>query len=52
MNFSYDMKDVVDFTLSFSYESSEIQWYLDGIKKGKDFINEELKNKLPKKKII
>ena len=52
MNFSYDMKDVVDFTLSFSYESSETQWYLDGIKKGKDFINEELKNKLPKKKIF
>ena len=52
MNFTYDMNNVVDFTLSFIVNSGQVQWYLDGIKKSNEFINEELKNQLPKKKIF
>ena len=51
MNFTYNMNDVVDFNLSFTVDSGEIQWYLDGIKKN-NFLNEELKSQLPKKKIF
>ena len=52
MNFSYDMKDVVDYNLSFTVESGNIQWYLGGIKKSSDFMNENLKSRFPKKKIF
>jgi len=52
MNFTYDMNDVVDFTLSFTFESGQIQWYLGGLKKSNEFINEDLKSQLPKKKIF
>ena len=52
MNFNYDMKDVSDFTLSFTVEQGEIQWSLGGIKKSNDFICQELKSQLPKKKIF
>ncbi len=52
MNFSYDMKDVVDYNLSFTVESGNIQWYLGGIKKSSDFINENLKSQFPKKKLF
>ena len=52
MNFSYDMKDVVDYNLSFTVESGNIQWYLGGIKKSSDFMNENLKSQFPKKKIF
>ena len=51
MNFTYNMNDVVDYNLSFTVDSGEIQWYLDGIKKN-NFLNEELKSQLPKKKIF
>ena len=52
MNFSYDMKDVVDYNLSFTVDSGNIQWYLGGIKKSSDFMNENLKGQFPKKKIF
>ena len=52
MNFTYDMSNVDDFTLSFTVNSGQIQWYLGGIKKSNEFINEDLKNQLPKKKIF
>ena len=52
MNFTYDMNDVVDFTLSFTVDSGQVQWYLGGIKKSSDFINEDFKSQLPKKKIF
>ena len=52
MNFTYDMSNVVDFTMSFTVNSGQIQWYLGGIKKSNEFINEDLKNQLPKKKIF
>ena len=52
MNFSYDMKDVVDYNLSFTVDSGNIQWYLGGIKKSSDFMNENLKSQFPKKKIF
>ena len=52
MNFTYDMNDVVDFTLSFTFESGQIQRYLGGLKKSNEFINEDLKSQLPKKKIF
>ena len=52
MNFSYDMKDVADYNLSFTVDSGEVQWYLGGIKKSNEFINEGLKDQLPKKKIF
>ena len=51
MNFTYNMKDVSDYTLSFTVESGEVQWYLWGIKKN-NIINEELKSQLPKNKIF
>ena len=51
MNFTYNMKDVSDYTLSFTVESGEVQWYLGGIKKN-NIINEELKSQLPKNKIF
>ena len=52
MNFSYDMKDVADYNLSFTVDSGEVQWYLGGIKKSNEFINEGLKDQIPKKKIF
>ena len=52
MNFTYDMKDISDYTLSFTVESGEVQWFLGGIKKSSDFINEGLKSQLPKKQIF
>ena len=52
MNFTYDMKDIADYTLSFTVESGEVQWFLGGIKKSNDFVNEELKSQLPKKQIF
>ena len=52
MNFTYDMKDIVDYTLSFTVESGEVQWFLGGIKKSNEFISEDLKSQLPKKKIF
>ena len=52
MNFTYDMKDISDYTLSFTVESGEVQWFLGGIKKSNDFINEGLKSQIPKKKIF
>ena len=51
MNFSYDMNDVVDYNLSFTVDSDEVQWYIGGIKKN-NFLNEGLKSQLPKKKIF
>ena len=51
MNFSYDMNDVVDYNLSFTVDSGEVQWYIGGIKKT-NFLNEGLKSQLPKKKIF
>ncbi len=52
MNFTYDMNNVSDYTLSFTVESGEVQWFLGGIKKSNDFINEGLKFQLPKGKIF
>ena len=52
MSFTYNMKDVSDFTISFTVESNEVQWFLGGIKKSNDFINEGLKSQLPKKTIF
>ena len=52
MSFVYDLKDTSDFSLSFTVESGEIIWFLGGIKKSGDFINEGLKAQLPKKKIF
>lgn len=52
MNFTYDMNNVSDYTLSFTVESGEVQWFLGGIKKSNDFINEGLKSQLPKRKIF
>ena len=52
MSFTYDMNDVADYTLSFTVESGEVQWFLGGIQKSNDFINEGLKSQLPKKKIF
>ena len=52
MEFTYDMKDIADYTLSFTVEEGEIQWFLGGIKKSNDFINEGLKSQLPKRKIF
>ncbi len=52
MDFNYDMKDVSDFTLSFTVEQGEIHWSLGGLKKSNDFISQELKSQLPKKKIF
>ena len=52
MSFTYNMKDVSDFNLSFTVESNEVQWFLGGIKKSNDFINEGLKSQLPKKTIF
>ena len=52
MNFTYDMNDISDYTLSFTVQSGEVQWFLGGIKKSSDFINEGLKSTLPKKKIF
>ena len=52
MSFTYNMKDVSDYTISFTVESNEIQWFLGGIKKSNDFINEGLKSQLPKKTIF
>ena len=51
MNFTYNMKDVSDYTLSFTVESGDVQWYLGGIKKN-NIINVELKSQLPKNKIF
>jgi len=44
------MKDVSDFNLSFTVEQGEIQLTLGGIKKNNDFICQELKFQLSKKK--
>ena len=52
MSFTYDMKDVTDYTLAFTVESGEVQWYLRGIKKSNDYINEGLKSQLPRKSIF
>ena len=52
MSFTYNMKDVSDYNISFTVESNEVQWFLGGIKKSNDFINEELKSQLPKKTIF
>ena len=52
MNFTYDMKDISDFILSFTVDSGEVQWFLGGIKKSNDIINEGFKSQLPKKKIF
>ena len=52
MNFCYDLENVEDYNITFTVNSGEVQWYLDGIKKSNDFINEDLKNLLPKKKIF
>ena len=52
MNFSYDMKDVVDYIISFTVKSGETEWYIDGIKRSNDFINESFKSQLPKMKIF
>ena len=52
MSFKYDMKDTSDYSLSFAFESSEIVWFQGGIKKSGDFVNENLKAQLPKKKIF
>ena len=52
MSFTYDLKDVSDFSLSFAMESGEIIWFQGGIKKSGDFVNEGLKSLLPKKKIF
>ena len=52
MKFTYDMKDIADYTLSFTVEEGEIQWFLGGIKKSNDFINEGLKSQFPKNKIF
>ena len=46
------MKDISDYTLSFTVEQGEVQWYLGGIKKSNDYINEGLKTILPKQKIF
>ena len=52
MNFSYDLKDVVDYNISFKVDSGQVDWYLGGIKKNNDYINEGLKSQLPKKKLF
>ena len=52
MNFSYDLKDIVEYSISFKVNSGQVDWYLGGIKKSNDFINESLKCQLPKKKIF
>ena len=52
MSFNYDMKDIADYSLSFTVESGEVQWFLGSIKKSNDFINEGLKSQLPKRKIF
>ena len=52
MSFTYNMKDVSDYTISFIVESNEVQWFLGSIKKSNDFINEGLKSQLPKKTIF
>ena len=52
MSFTYDMNDISDYTLSFTVQSGEVQWFLGGIKKSNDYINEGLKALLPQKKIF
>ena len=52
MSFTYNMKDVSDYTISFIVESNEVQWFLGSIKKSNDLINEGLKSQLPKKTIF
>ena len=52
MNFSYDMKSIVDYNISFILDSNKVDWYLGDIKKSNDFINEGLKSQLPKMKLF
>ena len=52
MSFTYDMKDISEYSLSFTVDSGEVHWFLGGIKKGNDYITEDLKTQLPKKKIF
>ena len=47
-----NIKDKSDYNLSFTVESGEVQWYLGGIKKYNEGINEGLKSLLPKKQIF
>ena len=52
MNFSYDMKNVVDYNISFILDSGKVDWYLGDVKKSSDFINQGLKSQLPKIKLF
>ena len=52
MSFEINLNDKSDYSLSFTVESGEVQWYLGGIKKYNEGINESLKSLLPKKKIF
>ena len=52
MSFIYDMKNISDYSISFTVESGEIIWFQNGIKKSGDFLNQNLKELLPKKQIF
>ena len=48
MSFTYDMKDISEYSLSFTVDSGEVHWFLGGIKKGNDYITEDLNGKIVK----
>ena len=52
MSFIYDMKNISDYSISFTVESGEIIWFQNGIKKSGEFLNQNLKELLPKKQIF
>ena len=52
MSFIYDMKNTSDYSISFTVESGEIIWFQNNIKKSGEFLNQNLKDQLPKKQIF
>ena len=46
------MKNTSDYSISFTVESGEIIWFQNNIKKSGEFLNQNLKDQLPKKQIF
>ena len=46
--FEIDMSNKSEYNLSFLVDVGKTNWFQNGEKQGKDFINESLKEKLPK----
>lgn len=52
MSFNYDMSNISDFNLSFMIDIGTSEWYSGQSKQGDDFLNEDLKKKIPKNQIF